>query len=220
MKTTTESLNTGSTCRAAAGFTLVEMLVCAVITVLVCVLVAEMSTSMIGGISSASGRVTAVQKLELIRTTLENDLARIPRLADSVTRLTAIGDEARWELALTFPARSERLRTQGRAWEKVRYTWRKDQAILTRQYDLTDGRYSQPEVVATGVITLDPQWLILTASTPVKGESNWSRTSLPAFLRLHPHLTEVWEEGPLATLNAEASHVRDFETLIPVAGGE
>lgn len=192
---------------------------CAVITVTVCLLVAEMSTSLVGGVSTASGRVNAVQKLELLRTTLGNDLARLPRTGDGSTRLSAEGDEKNWKLTLVLPARPDLLRTDGRAWERVRYTWEKARAALFRERELADGRYSTPEVITGGVLELNPEWIEGNATDAPKGSPEWSRPGLPSFLRLSPHLTEVWEEGSLTDLRSEARQVRDFEALIAVTGG-
>lgn len=193
-------------------------MVCAVVTVVICLLVAEMSGSLVGGVSTASGRVNAVQKLELLRTTLGDDLARLPRLEDGTARLSAEGDEDRWQLTLLLPARPDLLRAEGRAWERVRYVWEKERAVLYRQRELAAGGLGEPEVVCPGVMDLKPEWLAGTAASTAGGASGWDKTRLPAFLRLHPHLTEVWEEGRLENLRAEARHVRDFEVLLPVSG--
>jgi hypothetical protein len=201
-----------------AGFSLAESLICALITVVICLLVAEMSGNLVGGVSTASGRVNAIQKLELLRTTLGNDLARLPHLEDSVIRLSAEGDDDRWQLTLLLPARPDLLRAEGRPWERVRYTWEKQKAAFYRQRDLTDNRLSEPELICPGVLTLGPEWLSNTVADPAEGPRDWDRAQLPTFLRLRPHLTEVWEEGRLENLRPEASHGRDFEVLLPVSG--
>lgn len=201
-----------------SGFTLVELLVSVVLTVLVCVLVAEMSTKMLGSVSTASGRLTAAQKLDQLRHLVGDDLTRLPRLADAEKRLEARWDERKWTVNLTLPSRPEVLRREGRAWQRLIYHWDREKALLSRVWLDAEGEASQPEVILTGVISLHPQWLAGSA-VDEDGEVDWTSASLPAVLRLNVRLTDVWEEGRAEELRAEANRSRDFELLLPVGGG-
>ncbi|TDU69259.1 hypothetical protein EI77_02907 [Prosthecobacter fusiformis] len=207
-----------STATAAAGFSLVEMLVSTVLTVLICVLVAEMSTNMLGSVSSASGRLTAAQKLDQLRHILGDDLARLPRLEDGEKRLQTTSDDQKWTIEINLPARAEVLRREGRAWQQVIYHWDREKALISRVILDAEGELSQPEIILTGVISFTPEWLENSA-VEEDGEKDWTRAALPAILRLNVRLTDVWEEGKAEEQTAQANRVRDFELLLPVGGG-
>jgi len=200
-----------------AAFTLPELLVSVTLTILVCVLVAEMSTSMLTSVSTASGRMTSTQKLDRIRHLLGDDLARLPRLDDGEKRLLAAGDEEGWRVTLHLPARGDALRREGRAWQVCRYHWIKSKALLMREW-LEDGEVSQSEAVLTGVIALHPEWLTQ-GPLQEQAEPAWDSTALPGLLRLRVTLTDVWEEGRAEDQTAQPHRAREFRMILPVAGG-
>lgn len=202
--------------RDSHGFTLVEMMVSVVLTTLICVLVADIASRSVATVGTASGKMTATEKLARLHQLMAGDFASLPVLEDQVL-LSATGTASGWKMTLRLPAKRREAAapvTQS-AWRVVSYEWDRGQAALSRQEHL-DGSTPAPAIpVVTGVVAWEPQFL-QSSDVSLKGQPGWTTAALPVLLNLQVRLTGVWEEGNRDNVQAAHEQGRLYSLNLPV----
>ena len=198
------------------GFTLVEMLVSVVLTTLICLMVADIASRSVETVGTASGKMTATEKLARLHQLLANDFAALPLLEDRPS-LSARSDGAGWMLTLQLPVkrRDAQAPVGQSAWRRVVYRWDSAQNALTRQDYLEGTSPVDPIPVITGVMTWEPEFLDASDFTRT-GTAEWSAQSLPVLLRLQTRFSGVWEEGTREELHSATGQGRVYSLSLPV----
>lgn len=195
-----------------AGMTLLEILVSAVLTLTVCVLVAELSMGMLRGVKTASGRMVFTQKLERLRQGIEDDLSKLVLMDGAMQVLDSDLGDRLWTMNLTLPVSNT-----SNPWQTVRYRWEPGSGSLWREVDgvITN----DPIPLLTGIVSWHAEWL-RDLTTEATGSPSWHDSgSLPAALRIKARLTGVWEAGEV--IDPTNKHgTREFVLLLPVGGGK
>ena len=202
--------------RANQGFTLVEMMVSVVLTTLICVLVADIASRSVETVGTASGKMTATEKLARVHQLMSGDFAALPVLEDQAL-LSAAVTASGWKMTLRLPVkrRDAAAPVTQSAWRVVSYEWDRDQAALSRQ-EYLDGTTPAPAVpVVTGVMAWEPQFL-QSSDVSLKGQAGWTTSALPVLLGLQVRLTGVWEEGNRDNVQAAHEQGRLYSLNLPV----
>lgn len=188
-----DAMKVGS--RAKLGFTLVEMMVSVVLTTIICVLVADIASRSVETVGTASGKMTATEKLARLHQLMAGDFAALPVL-DDLAVLSASSTANGWKMSLRLPVKRREAGspvTQS-AWRVVSYEWDRGQAVLSRQ-EYLEGSTPIPGVpVVTGVMAWEPEFRA-SSDVSLKGQPGWTAVNLPTLLSLQARLTGVWEEG-------------------------
>lgn len=201
---------------ANRGFTLVEMMVSVVLTTIICVLVADIASRSVETVGTASGKMTATEKLARLQQLMAADFAALPVLDDQAV-LSASPTGTGWKMTLRLPVKRREATapvTQS-AWRLVSYEWDRVQAVLARQ-EYLDGAAPAPAVpVVTGVMAWEPEFRD-SGDISRQGQPGWTALTLPVLLSLQARLTGVWEEGNRDEVQAAHEQGRLYSLNLPV----
>jgi prepilin-type N-terminal cleavage/methylation domain-containing protein len=207
--------------KGCAAFTLVEMLVAAVVGAILIVLVAQMATAGLQSVGIAGGRMVSASKMHDLRAQLAADLALTPDPSlgalPGEPLLSIIPSASAWTLTLIQPDRKTS------SWKRVTYHWQRDSQTLERSEGNPQSRSpgdqgGAPQTLATGLI----DWGVecLAEASHSSGPQEWNSPHLlPAALLCRATLSSVREEGKRENQRAAAEKGRAYEWRIPIAGG-
>ena len=206
---------------SAPAFTLVEMLVAAVVGAVLIVLVAQMATSGLHSVGLAGGRMVSASKMHDLRSRLAADLALVPDPALGVhpgqPTLLLQASPGTWTLDLLQPGSDSNA-----PWKKVRYEWQRGRQTLERSEQTPEATSatsrSDSQTLVTGLI--DWQVECLAHPSDSTGTRDWSDAALlPATLLCRATLSSIHEEGRRDDQQPAAEKGRAYEWRLPIAGG-
>jgi len=200
------------------AFTLIEMLVAAVVSTVLIVLVAQMANSALQTVGLASGRMVSAAKLHDLRSLLASDLALVPDPAlgthpDQPT-LRIDASNMHWTLTLIQPDAT------APAWKRVTYHWQKTSQSLQRQEQVIGSLQTPepPQTLVTGLI--DWQVKCLAGPSQNDGPRWWDDDSRkPVALICKARLSGVREEGQQKPRHLAAEKGREYEWRLTIAEG-
>lgn len=205
--------------KATSAFTLVEMLVAAVVGAILIVLVAQMATTGLQSVGIAGGRMVSASKMHTLRSHLAADLALLPNTSLGLSPdLSPLKIETQGKIwTLTLVQSDSR---PGSTWKQIIYRWNPDRQTLDRREHRLDAsdQEAPAQVLVTGLI--DWQVDVLTDPAADQGRQTWNNTlTLPAALHCQARLSSVNEEGRRSALSPAAEKGRDYQWRLAVAEG-
>ena len=204
--------------RRRSGFTLLQTLVSAVVGAILVVSIAQMTGTGLRTMREAGGRMVSAGKMHDLRGRLAADLDLVPRpgLASGPDQATLVleSDTGSSSLSLLIPDSTHS------GWKRVNYRWDEKSGIVSRiEVPLSPvGQVQERQTLATGV----QRWTLkcLASGGDTDGPAQWAGdNALPAALLCRVRLTSIREEGNPAFSRAATRDGRDYEWLLPLAGG-